>query len=94
MKIKNPLRIVLDRTVAHGLQPSARPSGTVARPVHTNLSSVARGHRAVGAHAVAQSARLAGGLPVDEVFPTTTGAPRGGAQARWGDEILTPTVGQ
>jgi hypothetical protein len=38
--------------------------------------------------------RLTDGLPVDEVFTTTTRAPRGGGRARWDDEILTAIVGQ
>jgi hypothetical protein len=40
-----------------------------------------------------ERARLTGGLPVDEVFTTTTGAPQGGGRAMWGDEILTPNGG-
>jgi hypothetical protein len=59
-----------------------------------HLHGAARGHRVVGAHAVARPTRLAGGLPVNEVFTTTTEAPRGGGRARWGDGILTAMVGQ
>jgi hypothetical protein len=43
---------------------------------------------------VARSTWLASGLPDDEVFTSSTGALRGGVWARWGDEILTTTVGR
>jgi hypothetical protein len=61
-------------------------------PVRRNGTT--HGHHAVGVRTAVRPARLAGGLPVDEAFTTTTGAPRGGGRARWGDEILTETVGR
>jgi hypothetical protein len=39
-------------------------------------------------------ARLADGFPDDEVFTSSTGALQGGGRARWGDGILTTTVGR
>jgi hypothetical protein len=47
--------------------------------------------RCVRGGAVAHPTWLAGGLQVDEVFTSTTGAPRGGGQARWHGRGLTLT---
>jgi hypothetical protein len=43
---------------------------------------------------VARPTRLAGGLPDDEVFTSSTGALWCGGWATWGNEILTARVGQ
>jgi hypothetical protein len=43
----------------------------------------ARGHHVVGVRAVALPTQRVGGLPVDEVFSSTTGAPWGDGRTRW-----------
>jgi hypothetical protein len=81
------------RTVTGRFRPTAStcwpsPAAEAARePVRRGAWSSCDG-RARG-DAVAQPTWLAGGLPNDEVFTSSTVALRGGSQARWGDNILT-----
>jgi hypothetical protein len=74
---------------ASSLRPS--PAGPC-QPAQRIAWSPCHGH--VHGGTVACPVWLTGGLSVDEVFTTTTGAPWGGGRAGRGDEVLTPTVGR